>query len=42
MTSKTRKISTFESDQARVATSTTQLEVRFADTQSKLAPGGGK
>jgi DNA-binding MurR/RpiR family transcriptional regulator len=38
MTSKTRKRSAFESDQALVTTSTTQLEVRFADAQSRLAP----
>jgi DNA-binding MurR/RpiR family transcriptional regulator len=38
MTSKTRKTPAFESDQAQVTTSTTQLEVRFADAQSKLAP----
>src|SRR5262245_51998320 len=38
MTSKTRKISAVGPDQAPVATSTTQLEARFADAQSKLAP----
>ncbi len=37
MASKRRKTSSVESDQAP-ATSTTQLEVRFADAQSKLAP----
>src|SRR4029434_3204206 len=38
MKSKSRKIPAAESDQALVATSTTQLEVRFADAQSRLAP----
>jgi len=38
MTSKTPKISAVGPDQVPVATSTTQLEVRFADAQSKLAP----
>jgi DNA-binding MurR/RpiR family transcriptional regulator len=38
MTSKSRKSPAAESDQAPVANSPTQLEIRFADAQSKLAP----
>jgi len=38
MSSKSRKISGVDPDQSPVANSTTELEVRFADAQSKLAP----
>jgi len=38
MTSKTRKTPEVGPDRAPIATSTTQLEARFADAQSKLAP----
>jgi DNA-binding MurR/RpiR family transcriptional regulator len=38
MTSKSRKSPAAESDQAPFANSPTQLEIRFADAQSKLAP----
>ena len=38
MKSKSRKIPAAESDQANAASSPTQLEIRFADAQSKLAP----
>src|SRR5262245_15940306 len=38
MKTKSRKIHAAESDQAHAASSPTQLEIRFADAQSKLAP----